>query len=107
FAAPWRARRALSTCYDRGMIVELHCHSTCSDGSAPPDDVGRRAQALAPAIFALTDHDTTSGHAAAVAACPGAIRAVELTCHDAGRSIHVLCYDVAGDARWDELEVVL
>jgi predicted metal-dependent phosphoesterase TrpH len=89
------------------MIIELHCHSTCSDGSAAPDDVGRRAHALAPAIFALTDHDTTGGHAAAVAACPGAIRAVELTCHDGGRSVHVLCYDVAGDDRWAELEVTL
>ena len=89
------------------MIVELHCHSTCSDGAAPAADVGRRARELAPAIFALTDHDTTGGHADAVAACPGAIRAVELTCHDAGRSVHVLCYDVAGDDRWAEFEVVL
>ncbi|HVV86954.1 MAG TPA: hypothetical protein VHE35_28140 [Kofleriaceae bacterium] len=89
------------------MIIELHCHSTCSDGSAAADDVGRRAHALAPAVFALTDHDTTAGHAAAAAACPGAVRAVELTCHDGGRAVHVLVYDVAGDARWDELEVVL
>ena len=89
------------------MIVELHCHSTCSDGAAPAADVGRRAQELGPAIFALTDHDTTAGHAAVAAACPRSIRAVELTCHDGNRSVHVLCYDAAGDARWDELEVVL
>ena len=89
------------------MLIELHCHSTCSDGAAPAADVGRRARELAPAVFALTDHDTTGGHADAVAACPGAIRAVELTCYDGGRSVHVLCYDVAGDARWAEFEVVL
>ena len=89
------------------MIVELHCHSTCSDGAAPAADVGRRAQALGPAIFALTDHDTTAGHAAVAAECARSIRAVELTCHDGNRSVHVLCYDAAGDARWDELEVVL
>lgn len=89
------------------MIIELHCHSTCSDGAAAAADVGRRARELGPAVFALTDHDTTGGHAAAAAACPGAIRAVELTCHEAGRSVHVLCYDVASDARWAELEVTL
>lgn len=89
------------------MIIELHCHSTCSDGRASPDDVGRRAQLLGAAAFALTDHDTTGGHAAVAAACPAAIRAVELTCHDGGRAVHVLCYDVAGDARWAQLEEVL
>jgi predicted metal-dependent phosphoesterase TrpH len=89
------------------MIVELHCHSTASDGSAAPEDVGRRAGALGAAVFALTDHDTTSGHAAIAAACPNALRAVELTCHDKGRAVHVLCYDVAGDERWAQLEEVL
>jgi hypothetical protein len=89
------------------VIIELHCHSTCSDGRAPPDDVGRRAGALGAAVFALTDHDTTGGHAAVAAGCPGALRAVELTCHDGGRAVHVLCYDVAGDHRWAELEQVL
>lgn len=89
------------------MIVELHCHSTCSDGSAAPDDVGRRAHERGLAVFALTDHDTTAGHAAAAAGCPGAVRAVELTCHDGGRAVHVLCYDTSGDTRWADVEAVL
>ncbi len=89
------------------VLVDLHCHSTCSDGSAAPAEVGRRAAARAPVVFALTDHDTCAGHAEVVAAVPGAIRAVELTCHDDGRSVHVLVYDAAGDERWRELEVVL
>lgn len=89
------------------VLVELHCHSTCSDGATAPGEVGRRAAARAPAVFALTDHDTCAGHAAAAAVMPGALRAVELTCHDERRSVHVLVYDVAGDARWAELEVLL
>jgi len=89
------------------VLVELHCHSTCSDGAATPDEVGRRAAARAPAVFALTDHDTCAGHAAAAAALPAAMRAVELTCHEDGRAVHVLVYDAAGDPRWADLEAVL
>ena len=53
------------------------------------------------AVFALTDHDTCAGSAAAV---PGAraIRAVELTCDDDGRTVHVLAYDRGG--AWHALE---
>ncbi len=89
------------------LIVELHCHSTCSDGAATPAEVGRRAAARAPVLFALTDHDTCAGHAAVATAVPTAVRAVELTCHEDGRSVHVLVYDAAGDQRWAEFEVLL
>jgi predicted metal-dependent phosphoesterase TrpH len=89
------------------VLVELHCHSLCSDGTAAPAEVGRRAAARAPAVFALTDHDTCAGHAEAEAACAGAMRAVELTCAEDRRSVHVLVYDAAGDARWAELEALL
>jgi predicted metal-dependent phosphoesterase TrpH len=89
------------------VLVELHCHSTCSDGAAAPAEVGRRAAAREPAVFALTDHDTCAGHAAAATHVPGALRAVELTCHDGGRSVHVLVYDAAGSPAWSELEALL
>jgi len=41
--------------------VDLHCHSTASDGEYSPADVARRAQAAGLAAIALTDHDTTGG----------------------------------------------
>ena len=41
--------------------VDLHCHSTASDGEYPPADVARLAQAAGLAAIALTDHDTTGG----------------------------------------------
>lgn len=55
-------------------------------------------------IFALTDHDTCAGSAVTV---PGArvVRAVELSCDDAGRTVHVLAYDRGGD--WSILEARL
>lgn len=43
------------------MRVDLHCHSTASDGEYPPAEVARRARAAGLAAFALTDHDTTAG----------------------------------------------
>ena len=41
--------------------VDLHCHSTASDGEYAPAEVARRAQAAGLAALALTDHDTTAG----------------------------------------------
>lgn len=45
--------------------VDLHCHSTASDGEFPPDEVARRASEIGLVAIALTDHDTTAGVAAA------------------------------------------
>jgi predicted metal-dependent phosphoesterase TrpH len=41
--------------------VDLHCHSTASDGEYPPAEVARRAHAAGLTAIALTDHDTTGG----------------------------------------------
>src|SRR5258708_4422563 len=49
----------------RTARVDLHCHSTASDGEFPPAEVARRAHAAGLAAFALTDHDTTAGIAEA------------------------------------------
>jgi predicted metal-dependent phosphoesterase TrpH len=74
---------------------ELHCHSTCSDGTEPPERVAARAAEREVAVFALTDHDTCAGSDVTV---PGArvLRAVELSCDDAGRTVHVLAFDRGG-----------
>ena len=50
---------------DAPDLVDLHTHSTCSDGSLPAADVIRRAAGLPLAAVALTDHDTTAGLAEA------------------------------------------
>jgi len=41
--------------------VDLHCHSTASDGSLPPAQVVRRAAAAGVTLLALTDHDSIDG----------------------------------------------
>jgi len=78
------------------MRVELHCHSTHSDGSLPAAEVAARAGAGGVELFALTDHDTMAGFAATRDALPGVtvLRATELSCKVAGRTIHLLMYGV-------------
>ena len=49
------------------QFVDLHCHSTASDGTFAPEDVVRLAQSAGLSALALTDHDTIAGVAAAAA----------------------------------------
>ena len=45
--------------------VDLHCHSTASDGTLPPREVVRLAKQSNLTALALTDHDTVAGCAEA------------------------------------------
>ena len=51
-----------------GATVDLHVHSTASDGSLPPEQVVQRARDFGLAAIALTDHDTLAGVPAALEA---------------------------------------
>lgn len=51
-----------------GTTVDLHVHSTASDGSLPPEAVVERARAAGLGAIALTDHDTIAGLPAALSA---------------------------------------
>ncbi|MGD0388913.1 MAG: PHP domain-containing protein [Tepidisphaeraceae bacterium] len=48
-------------------FVDLHCHSTASDGTLPPAQVVRLAVDRCLSALALTDHDTVAGIAEAAA----------------------------------------
>jgi predicted metal-dependent phosphoesterase TrpH len=77
------------------MRADLHVHSSASDGTDPPAEVMRRAARAGLDAVALTDHDTTAGHAAAREALPGSLTLVpgmELSCRLDGRSLHLLAY---------------
>lgn len=50
------------------QLVDLHTHSTASDGTRAPRDVVAAAQAAGLAVLALTDHDTLAGLTEAFAA---------------------------------------
>ena len=77
------------------MRIDLHCHSTASDGTDSPAGLVRNAAAAGLDVVALTDHDTTRGHAEAVAALPDGLTLVtgaELSCRLDGVGLHMLAY---------------
>ncbi|MEU5256868.1 PHP domain-containing protein [Streptomyces longwoodensis] len=77
------------------MRIDLHCHSTASDGTDSPAELVRNASAAGLDVVALTDHDTTRGHAEAIAALPAGLTLVtgaELSCRLDGVSMHLLAY---------------
>ncbi|MEV6593399.1 PHP domain-containing protein [Streptomyces acidicola] len=77
------------------MRIDLHCHSTASDGTDTPAELVRNAAAAGLDVVALTDHDTTRGYAEAIAAVPEGLTLVtgaELSCRLDGVSMHMLAY---------------
>ena len=76
--------------------VDLHTHSTASDGVYAPDDLVRRAAEAGLRVLALTDHDTTNGIAEAAEAARRLdidfIPGIELNTDMSGGEIHVLGY---------------
>ena len=48
-------------------MIDLHLHSTASDGTCSPEELAERGRSLA--VMALTDHDCTDGCARFLAAC--------------------------------------
>lgn len=78
---------------------DLQAHSTCSDGSLPPEEVVARAGAAGVRLLALTDHDATDGVDAALAAGRRAgvriVPAAELSALDGDREdLHVCAYGI-------------
>ena len=85
------------------MHIDLHCHSTASDGALAPAAVVRRAYEQGVRVLALTDHDTLEGLAEArqaAAALPDMqlLTGIELSCTWGGATIHVLGYGFSADA---------
>lgn len=77
------------------MRIDLHTHSTASDGTDAPAQLVRNAAAAGLDVVALTDHDTTRGYAEAMGALPEGLTLVtgaELSCRVDGISMHMLAY---------------
>jgi predicted metal-dependent phosphoesterase TrpH len=75
--------------------IDLHAHSTASDGTDTPAGLVRNAAAAGLDVVALTDHDTTRGYSEAIAALPEGLTLVtgaELSCRIDGISMHMLAY---------------
>ncbi|MDO8653386.1 MAG: 3',5'-nucleoside bisphosphate phosphatase [Undibacterium sp.] len=76
------------------LNVDLHCHSTISDGVLAPADVAARAAANGVDVWALTDHDEIRGIAQARAAALDLgmryVTGVEISVTWAARTIHIV-----------------
>lgn len=75
-------------------IVDLHVHSTKSDGSYTPTELVNYALEKGLSAFALTDHDTTDGIEEAMEAAKGknieVIPGIEFSSEYEGQDIHIV-----------------
>ena len=75
-------------------FIDLHVHSTASDGARSPTDVVREAKRVGLAALALTDHDTVAGIAEAIAAGESVgvrvVPGVELSAVEGELETHIL-----------------
>lgn len=90
-----------------GYPIDLHTHSLRSDGALTPTELVQRAAARGVRIQALSDHDTLSGVAEAVAAGDRLgvriIPATELNTESEWGDVHILAYFVdPNDAPFEE-----
>jgi len=90
-------------------MIDLHMHTTASDGRHSPEELVSRAAAVGIRTMSVTDHDTMASvpAAAAAAAARGIeiVPGIEMTAVHDGRDVHVLGYFLeAGSA---ELQAVL
>ena len=83
------------------LNVDLHCHSTASDGLLPPAEVARRAAANGVDMLSLTDHDDLGGLPSArlVADEVGMrfVNGVEISIEWGGLQVHIIGYAFAAD----------
>ncbi len=78
------------------MRIDLHTHSSVSDGTDTPAELVHKARAVGLDVVGLTDHDTFDGLDEATAAGERlgiqVVRGMELSCSRQGSSVHVLAY---------------
>jgi predicted metal-dependent phosphoesterase TrpH len=77
-------------------VIDLHLHSTASDGRSSPEDLARAAARLGVWTIAITDHDTVAGLDRAADACAGTrvecVPGIEITAMIEDVDVHVLGY---------------
>lgn len=79
-------------------MIDLHTHTTASDGIYAPADLVARAAAAGITTLAVTDHDTLAGCDVASSACGAAgirfVPGIEVTSVCDGKDLHMLGYFV-------------
>jgi len=90
-------------------VIDLHTHTTCSDGTDSPRELVNKAIVQGLEILGISDHDTTSGWAEATASLRGSLKLAlgsEISClTNDGVSVHML--GLLFDAEHEEMQQVL
>ena len=77
-------------------MIDLHTHTTASDGRCTPPELVARAASAGVQVLSVTDHDTTSACAPVAAACARAgiefVPGIEITAVLDGADMHILGY---------------
>jgi predicted metal-dependent phosphoesterase TrpH len=92
--------------------IDLHIHTTASDGTCTPEEIVRRASALGLSAVAITDHDTAEGYLRAAAEGEGCgvevVPGIEISTKFRA-AVHILGYyiDVSSPALQEVLDWML
>lgn len=77
------------------ILVDMHLHTTASDGSFSPSEVVQRVKTSGIKVFSLTDHDTTAGVHAVEDGIPEGMeffKGIEFSCKAGDIKCHILGY---------------
>ena len=81
-------------------MIDLHLHTTASDGRCSPESLVAQAAAAGLTTMAVTDHDTVAATARVFDLCAAhgllAVSGTEITAIDDSRDVHVLGYFIDG-----------
>lgn len=85
--------------------IDLHAHTTASDGTYTPAELVREAACRGVRVLAVTDHDSTEAVAPALAAAVEyppleVVPGIEINTDVTGGEVHILGYFVDHEAEW-------
>ena len=91
-------------------MIDLHVHSTCSDGTVTPTELIRLAEEVGVSAVALCDHNTVEGLSEFLEAARGskveAVPGVEFSTDYEGKELHILGLFITEDA-YDSIKSLL
>jgi 3',5'-nucleoside bisphosphate phosphatase len=83
-------------------VIDLHTHTTASDGRCTPQELVARAARAGVQVLSVTDHDTVAGCAAVADECAQAgiefVSGIEITAVVDGADVHVLGYFMGSES---------
>jgi predicted metal-dependent phosphoesterase TrpH len=77
------------------MLVDLHLHTSCSDGVWAPERLYAEIRARELELFCVSDHDNLDAYPVPPDLVPRSIPGLEVDSHHAGHTAHLLAYGVS------------